>query len=272
MGVRGLFSSLKAYAVPVHPEDEQPLRIGVDTYALFYKFKESLDDLFAFIKSIQCDKHTIYFVMDGVAPPEKQEELALRRAQRKEAAQQAKALREFLNEPSAQELAPDAREILEKKIKQYDNESWVVYKELRERFTEKATALGYSVHFSEGEADNDLLRMALTGQIDVVVANDMDYFVGGVERLWILHKDIQGMREFQRSAVSRAMKIHPTAWKDIAILAGYEKTPQLRRVPAATAISYLRFYGSLERLLERRKELLKENTVEDFLTARAFFS
>ena len=270
MGVRGLYSCLKAYAIPVYPRDEEPLHIGIDTYALFYKFKENLEDLFAFVKSIQCGKHTVLFVLDGVAPPEKQEELALRRAQRKEAAQHARALRNFLDESS--ELTVDVRDALVTKIKQYDDEAWVVYKELRERFVEKATAQGYEVLCSEGEADTDLLRLASQGHIQVVLANDMDYFVGGVERLWIVHKDIYGIREFQRSAISRALSLSSEAWKDIAILAGYEKTPHLRRVRTTMAISYLQTYGSLERLFEKRKDLLGEHTVEEFLTARAFFS
>jgi 5'-3' exonuclease len=271
MGVRGLYSCLKAYAVPVYPEEEEALTVGIDTYALFYKFKENLEDLFVFVKSLQCGKHSVLFVLDGVPPPEKQEELALRRAQRKEAAQQAKALRTILHDAAPEELTSDARDVLQNRIKQYDDEAWVVYKELRDRFVEKAMNLGYPILFSEGEADTDLLHMALQDKIQVVLANDMDYFVGGVERLWIVHKDVEGLREFRRSAISRAMSLSSTAWKDIAILAGYEKTPHLRRLRTTAAISYLQMYGSLERLFERKKELLGENSIEEFLTARHFF-
>lgn len=271
MGVRGLYSSLKAYAIPIKPEEELSLRIGIDSYALLYKYKEQFDDLFAFVRLLQAGKHSILFVLDGVPPPEKQEELALRKAQRKEAAQQAKALREFLQDSSAQELASEAKELIQKKIQQYDNESWAVYKELRDNFVWNAKERGYPVHLSKGEADEDLVQMSRHGEIDVVLANDMDYFVYGVERLWIVNKEFSEPREFRHSDISRAMSIQPSAWKDIAILAGYEKTPQLRRVPISSAISLLRFYGSFERLFWKRSDLLGGEPMEEFLTARRFF-
>ena len=272
MGIRGLYSCLKSFAVPICPRAEAPMTIGIDTYALFYKFKEDLPQLFSFVKDLQADKHSAIFVLDGTPPPEKQEELALRKQQRKAAAEQAKALKTFLQEPAALELTEQARGVLESKIHQYENESWVVYKGLRDRFKQEASEQGYKVQSSEGEADADLLRMAREGSVQVVLANDMDYFVGGVERLWMINKDLKVPTEFRYSYISNAMGIRPDAWKDIAILAGYEKSPALRRVPAAQAISLLRFYGSLEHLLQKRKEFLGGNTLEEFLTARTLFT
>lgn len=271
MGVRGLDSSLKQYAIEIQPKEEEPLHIGIDTYALLYKFKENLDALFRFVTELQSEKHTVIFVLDGVPPPEKQEELANRKAQRTLAANQAKALKDFLLDSSAQELTEDARDILQKKIHAYENEAWVVYKDLRDRFTTAALSKGYKVLLSKGEADTDLLRMALDGSVQVILANDMDYFVGGAERLWIVNKEFSSPKEFRRTSISNTLGIPPSAWRDIAILAGYEKTPHLRRVPTATAISYLRFYGTLETLFARRPELLGGHPVEEFQAARRFF-
>jgi 5'-3' exonuclease len=271
MGIRGLYSAIKSYAVPIHPAHEEPLVIGIDTYALFYKYKENLTDLFTFIQTLCCAKHTPIFIVDGVPPVEKQQELQLRKNQRKAAHSQAAALRAFLLEPSSQELDSRARAVLESKVLQYESESWAVYRELREEFVRLAKEKNYEVRFSQGEADADLLAMAFSNEIQVVLGNDMDYFVGGVERLWVLMKDTVELQEFRRSAVSKELGIHVDSWKDIAILSGYEKAPELRRVPASHAISLLRFYGSLEKVLLKRSELLRGSTVEEFLAARKFF-
>jgi hypothetical protein len=58
MGIRGLYSCIKCYAVPIHPESEEPLVIGIDTYALFYKYKENLTELFTFAKLLTFAKTT----------------------------------------------------------------------------------------------------------------------------------------------------------------------------------------------------------------------
>jgi 5'-3' exonuclease len=271
MGIRGLYSSLKHLSIPIHPSEESPLRIGIDTYALFYRFKENFTELFRFVNELSCEKHTPIFVLDGVPPPEKQQELAARKQQRKEAAQQADSLRKFLEESNPEELSEASRKVIELKIKQFENECWTVYRELRERFVKEATGKGFDVRLSKGEADEDLLQMALSRDVDIVLANDMDYFVGGVERLWMFTKDLPAVREFQRSYISKTLGIQPTAWKDIALLAGYEKAPGLRKLPASHAISLLHVYGTLEHLYEKRRELFQGSSLQEFQIARKYF-
>jgi 5'-3' exonuclease len=271
MGIRGLYSSLKQYSIPINPEEEDPLTIGIDTYALFYRFKENFKELFRFVDSLCTKKHTPIFVLDGVPPPEKQQELAARKQQRKEAQQQAESLRVFLQQTNPEEISESSRKVIEKKIQEYESECWTVYRALRERFVEEAKQKGFEVRLSKGEADEDLLQMARKNEVDVVLANDMDYFVGGVERLWMFTKDLPAVREFQRAVISRSLGIQLNAWKDIAILAGYEKTPHLRKMPASHAISLLHVYGTLENLVEKRKDLFQESPVEEYFAARKFF-
>jgi 5'-3' exonuclease len=271
MGIRGLYSSLKQYSIPIQPEEEDPLYIGIDTYALFYRFKENFKELFRFVDTLCVNKHTPVFVLDGVPPPEKQQELAARKQQRKEAQQQAESLRAFLQQTNPEEISESSRKVIERRIQEYDNECWTVYRALRERFVEEATQKGFEVRLSKGEADEDLLRMALSNEIQVVLANDMDYFVGGVERLWMFTKDLPAVREFQRIPISRSLGIQPTAWRDIALLAGYEKAPNLRKMPASHAISLLHVYGSLETLYEKRKDLFTDISFEEYKQARRFF-
>ena len=89
--------------------------------------------------------------------------------------------------------------------------------------------------------------------------------------MWIFTKDLPAVREFQRSYISKTLGIQTTAWKDIALLAGYEKAPGLRKLPASHAISLLHVYGTLEHLYEKRRDLFQGTTLEEFQQARKYF-
>jgi hypothetical protein len=213
--------------------------------------------------------------MDGNPPKEKMEELANRRQQKESAYQQALALKAFLQDPEKSgSLDEKAKQILEKQIQVYEFESYSIKKETRDLFLQRLKdETKIPITLCEGESDVDLTRASLQGEIDVVIGNDMDFFVGGVERLWVLGKTNTDplFLEFQRSLITKQFGLYPKSWADVAILAGYEKTPQLKRTSVQQAITWIRYYGSLETLLSRRPELLQSNQVQDFLDARRFF-
>jgi 5'-3' exonuclease len=171
-------------------------------------------------------------------------------------------------------LDDKAKQILEKQIQAYEMESYSIKKETRDLFLQRVKEeTMIPVILCEGESDVDLIRASVKGEIDIVVGNDMDFFVGGVERLWCLGKTSTEplFLEFQRSLITKHFGLYPKSWIDIAILAGYEKTPQLKRTSVQQAITWIRYYGSLETLLSRRHELLQSNQLQDFLDARRFF-
>lgn len=224
--------------------------------------------------ALQAVGHTLSVFVDGIPPKEKMAELANRRSQKEIAYQQAKALKTFLqDEKKAGELSEDARRVLEKQIAAYESESWCIRKEIRERFLQQCEEKQISVHYCKGESDEELIRRSLRGEFDIIIANDMDLFVGGVERLWVLGKTQQDplFLEFRRSLLSQKLGLHSSAWTDVALLTGYEKSPELKRCSAQQAITYLRYYGTLERLFEKRPELLKERTLEEYQKAREYF-
>ena len=273
MGVKGLYSCLKQYSTEVVTEGLTPLRIGLDAYPFLYKFKHDLNsciDLFQKLKAT----HSLTVFVDGNPPKEKMEELAQRRQQREQAYKQAEALKIFLNDSEKSgSLVEEARALIQKQIAAYEVESYSIKKEIREDFLRRVREIEIPVFLCEGESDDMLIQASLKGEVDVIIANDMDLFVGGVERLWMLGKTQSDplFLEFRRSDISRKLGIHSKSWMDVAILAGYEKTPQLKRTSAQQAIVWIRYYGSLENLLSRREELLQGNTKEEFLSSRKFF-
>ena len=275
MGVKGLYSCLKPYSNPVRFEDCPPQRIGLDAYPFLYKYKQDISSCIELFRCILAAGHQCQLFVDGNPPKEKLEELASRKQQREVAYQKAKALKEVLeNQETASQLDTSAKQVLEKQIQTLLVESYSIKKEIREEFLRRVKEeIQIPIVMCEGEADNCLIEASLKGEVDIVVANDMDLFVGGVERLWMLGKTQTDplFLEFRRSIISKKVGIHPKFWTDVALLAGYEKTPQLKRCSVQQAIIWIRYYGCFENLLARRTELLQGEQVETFLNARKFF-
>lgn len=270
MGIKGLYSCLKPYALPVSLEQEKPLVIGLDAYPFLYKYREDIDSCIAVLNQFQAAGHTLILYLDGVPPKEKEAELLSRKIQKETAYKQAKALKTFLKDDKSKELTEDARKIIAKQIASYEYESWFLRKEIRELFASRVSEQGIEVIQCRGEADTDLIQGSLSKKLECVIANDMDLFVGGVERLWILGKTQADplLQEFRRSYISYEVGLNEKAWTDVAILAGYEKCPQLRRCSAHQAIIWLRYYGSMEALFSRRHDLLQGVSIKEFQDSR----
>jgi 5'-3' exonuclease len=274
MGIKGLYTCLKAFSIPVLYEQEAPSRLAVDAYPFLYKFRENIEGCINLFESMRRTGHTLSIFLDGTPPKEKMEELASRRQQKELAYQQAKALKLFLQDTEkSSQLPPEAKLVLEKQISAYEIESWSIRKEVRQSFIDQCEAKQFPIHFCKGESDEELIRASLRGECDIVVANDMDLFVGGVERLWVLGKTQQDplFLEFRRSLISQKMGIQPNAWVDVALLTGYEKSPSLKRCSANQAITYMKYYGCLENFFSKRPEVLKENTLDEYQKARLYF-
>jgi 5'-3' exonuclease len=275
MGVKGLFSCLKSFAIPVHFKEEPPSRLGLDAYPFLYKFRENITGCLELFEQLRSAGHTLSIFVDGTPPKEKLEELAHRRQQKEIAYQQAKALKLFLeDEERSSQLGEDAKEILQKQIASYELVSWSIGKTLRETFIQSCVQKNIPLIFCQGESDQELVRASLKNEFDAIIANDMDLFVGGVERLWVLGKTQSDplFLEFRRSLISKQLGIHPERWTDVALLTGYEKCPELKRFSAQQAVVNIRNYGSLETFFDKRPDLLAENTLEQYQKARLYFN
>lgn len=274
MGVKGLYSCLKPFSHVVDFRSVAPLRLGLDAYPFLYKFKQDIDGCLQLFHEFKRAGHSCTLYLDGNPPKEKLEELAHRRQQKEQAIKQADALKAFLQDTEkSKDLDEKARSLLEKQIAAYEVESYSIKKDTREQFLKRVhEETKIPIVYCEGESDPALIRASLKGEVDVVVGNDMDLFVGGVERLWVLGKTATDplFLEFVHTDLTKQFGLHKKSWVDIAILAGYEKTPQLKRTSVQQAITWIRYYGSLETLFSRRPELLQGETIETYNDARRF--
>jgi hypothetical protein len=274
MGIKGMYSCLKPFSHKIDYTSMPPLRLALDAYPFLYKFKHDLDSCLKLFTSLQQAGHTLKLFVDGNPPKEKMEELASRRLQKEQAYKQAEALKAFLQDTEkSNALDEQARHLIEKQIQAYEVESYSIKKETRELFLARVKEAKIPIELCEGEADTALIHAALKGEVDVVVANDMDLFVGGVERLWALGKSNTDplFLEFNRIEITKQFGLQSRSWVDVAILAGYEKTPNLKRTSVQQAITWIRYYGSLESLFSRRSELLQGECIETYVDARNYF-
>jgi hypothetical protein len=274
MGIKGLYSCLKPFSHRVEYTTVPPLKLALDAYPFLYKFKHDLDSCIQFFLNLQKVGHQIKIYVDGNPPKEKMEELAKRRQQKEQAYKQAEALKLFLkDEEKSSSLDEDARKLIEKQIQAYEVESYSIKKETRDSFLQRIKDAEIPFMLCEGEADSMLIEAAKKQEVDIVVANDMDLFVGGVERLWVLGKTNTDplFLEFNRTEITKQFGLQEKAWIDVAILAGYEKTSTLKRTSVQQAITWLRYYGSMESLFSRRKELLQGEPLASFVEARKYF-
>jgi hypothetical protein len=268
-----MYSCLKPFSHRIDYTCMPPLRLGLDAYPFLYKFKHDIDSCLKLFANLQSAGHTLRLYVDGNPPKEKMEELASRRHQKEQAYKQAEALKAFLQDTEkSSSLDEQARKLIEKQIQAYEVESYSIKKETRELFLTKVKDANIPIEMCEGEADIALIRVALKGEVDVIVANDMDLFVGGVERLWVLGKTNADplFLEFNRTEITKQFGLQAKSWVDVAILAGYEKVPHLKRTSVQQAITWIRYYGCLESLLNRRPELLQGETLESYSVARRF--
>lgn len=271
MGIKGLYTYLKPYSHVVCLDNYGPQRIGIDAYAVLYKFREDQVAMTHCLHTLLSRSHTLTVYVDGVPPQEKMAEIAGRREQRTTALLEAEALRDFLQKKErVAELDTAAVRHLERQIRVLETESWRVDRAHLQTFVDLCRSLHIHVQQCASEADFDLIQAAHRQQIDIVISNDMDLFVGGVPRLWILGKAAKDplFREFIFAEISQECGIGAKAWSDIAILAGYEKTRGLKRCDVHQAVIWVRHYGCLENLLARQKDLMGAATLADFQAAR----
>ena len=248
MGVKGLYTYVKQYRLPILPDMVASLRIGVDAMSLIYKYKADYKQLYPYIKILKDKGHRMIFVFDGKAPVEKTEEIKDRRDARESATANALSLRSQLDDPT---LTAKEREILEYSVARLEHQGWHMTREIRLDVQKELDRIGVSWIKATKEADDVLIDLVGSNAIDVVMSTDMDFLLAGVKRLWIPGRD--SYEEIQLDEVMKGESLTAGGILDAGILCGVEPLRGLSVSPK-TAFSWIRHYGSMESLLKRRDD------------------
>jgi 5'-3' exonuclease len=250
MGVKGLYTYLKAYRHDIYTQTipvKTPLRIGFDAMSMLYKYKSAYADMYPSLKELKEQGHQLVFIFDGKAPVEKEAEVKERRDARQDATQQAATLKEHL---STTTVSSREREILEFSLARLEYQGWHMTREIRHSFQETLKGMDIPYVKAIQEADDVLVDLAGAGKLDVVVSTDMDFLLSGIQRLWIpFRKSYDGFEEILMSEVLQGEVLTQEALLDAGILCGVEPLRGRLSMNPATAFSWLRYYGSIEHIL-----------------------
>jgi 5'-3' exonuclease len=275
MGVKGLYSYLKAYRHTLYPSEIEcgpPLRIGFDAMSILYKYKAAYKEFYPSIHSFLEHGHKLFFVFDGKPPAEKEEEVKERREARTEASTQAETLKKYLAESDTATMDAKERSVLEYSIARLEHQGWHMTREIRHDFQKALWDMRVPYVKALGEADDVLADMACAGKLDVVVSTDMDFLLYGVPRLWIPARGLQdSYEEVLLAEVLAGEELSATSFRDAALLCGVEPLRGKPTVPPQKAISWMRHYGSLNAVLQRRAEVFAGLTLENVELARDHF-
>jgi 5'-3' exonuclease len=185
MGVRGLLSYVKKRIPLIEPKQSDPVRIGVDVHGLLYTWQDDLESFTKFLHEFETHGHTLLFVFDGEAAEDKKDFLVQRRKRREQSALQAKAIEAFLESKEGYELDEPSRIHLQKEIISLRKAAWYISKEYRERILNLLRTRNIQCVLAKGEADEVLVSLAHTKEIDIVLSSDMDFVRFGINRMWI---------------------------------------------------------------------------------------
>lgn len=246
MGVRGLYH----YSIPFQksiPIDVN-YRIGIDALSLLYKYRGDVKKIFDFLKPILY--HKILFVFDGKAPESKSVEIEKRKKSVKNIEEKMNSLNDLLKT----DISKETTTMIEKEIYKLKKESWCITYEVRETFKKYLIENNYAFIKSIQEADAVLIDLYYANFIDVIVSNDMDFLIAGVDRLWIPMKE--ELKEVILEDILTSEEINKEQLKEVALLCGVDNV----RISICYDVHYcmqlIRHYGSIESLMNHSKEMI----------------
>lgn len=265
MGVRGLMTYCASLKRP--PIRPRPSRIGIDAFCILYLFRADTAGLEAYLRALLSHGHTLTLVVDRRAAKEKQETVDARRAGRAAAATAADALAEFTATPDYAELSEAEQAVIQRKLSLQQRDAWRVSGSHIRALAALASTLGLGWQMADAEADETLAAMSRAGEVQIVISSDSDLLVLGVETLWLpaangSHLEISGL-EFRRFLGLAGDRVY-----ELAFLAGCDVHPR-SIASVAMAVSWLRFYGSLQKIHDRFPDKVTEADMIEYAALRA---
>lgn len=237
MGVRGLMSYCKRIQKPVQIY-EKPLSLGIDAFSLIFLFREERDKFTEFLKRLHAN-HNMTFVMDKRAQKEKKETVDERKDIRSAAKSQVTEVSSFTQSDTYQELDPQQKKILAQHLALKERDAWCMYPEYVKWVKGMVASLGIPIVMAEEEADTVLAK-----GFEVVITSDSDLLILGCT-IWIPRMD--SLTQVSQEDFLQLVGLEGEQLYELAFLCGCDVQPR-KIVDIQTAVSLLRFYGSIEKI------------------------
>jgi 5'-3' exonuclease len=256
MGVRGLMGYCKRIQ---HPADmsRKGLTIGIDAFSLIFLFREERKSFEKYLQALLNNGHSLTFVMDKRAQKEKKEVVDERKGIRKEAKAEASQLTSFTQTDEFADLDDDQRRVVEAALSLKERDAWCLYPEYVKWLKEMIQNLGITLVIAEEEADSYLAK----GNYEVVISSDSDLLILGAKALWIPGNYTQEIlyRDFLNILGLEGEQLY-----QLAYMCGCDVQPK-KIVDIQTAVSLLRFYGSIFKVYERLPTTISKEDIDNYM-------
>jgi len=254
MGVRGLMGYCKRIQKPVSAK--RNLKIGIDAFSLIFLFREERNAFEKYLQELLDHDHTLTFVMDKRAQKEKKEVVDERKEIRKEAKAEASQLTSFTQTDEYADLDDDQRRLVAAALSLKERDAWCLYPEYVKWLKGMIQSLGITLAIAQEEADSYLAK----GDYDVVVSSDSDLLILGVKALWIPGKKTEILRE----DFLNILGLEGEQLYQLAYMCGCDVQPR-KIVDIQTAVSLLRFYGSIFKVYERLPATISKDDIDQYI-------
>lgn len=259
MGVRGLFRLLHSICRPAKLTPQHGLHIGIDAFCILYLFKTRTKDLEDYLDLLLALKYKLTMIMDKKAQKEKAAVVEQRKELRAERRAEAKELEEAIASEAFTELDERCQEILTTTLLHKQNSAWQLTPEHTKWFHTLLESKGISLILAKDEADAELAH----GGFDCVISSDSDLIVLGCSCLLVPKSGKHGIQHevYRYADVKKALGFDGEQLYELAFLAGCDVQPKTI-VDIETAASWLRFYGSLERIAAKKEDITTEHLAQ----------
>jgi len=260
MGVRGLMTyctGIQTRASNKHTNK----RIGIDAFSIIFLFRDDRERFIEYFKNLKEKGHTITFVMDRKAQKEKKETVDNRKERRFQAKDKAEEISTFTQTVEFSELAEEHQKVIEKTLEKKKRDAWCLYPEYNKWLVKTLEELEIPLVYAKEEADSYLT----TGSdFDIIISSDSDLLILGANILWI-PKGVGNHYEILKSNFLNHVGLEGRQLYELAFIAGCDIQPK-KFTDIITAISWLRFYGSIEVIQKKFPKILSTTDIEHFNT------
>jgi 5'-3' exonuclease len=268
MGVRGVWTHFRSLFKRIEPTKiNKPLKLGIDMLSLLYTYRSCIDEFISLVNSWYAKGHTITCVWDGVAPKEKKEIIVERRSIRDSALDKKSDLEKYLEEYGSELSDTDIKHI-KAAIQSFSWQGWHLTANLKKEVQEKLANTTFV--YAKGEADDLLLDMAFSKDIDVIVSLDSDMFVMGAPRIWRIINIRRDwiVEDISVEAVCDNWGISLTMLQDASFLAGWDRCYSQGKggyMKFDTALTRVKHYGSWKNVLNKIEKGMPDEGVTEIL-------
>lgn len=245
MGVRGLYHYCKKYLH--NPIYNKNLRIGIDSSSLIYKFHGNFDEMYKFLHPILQNK--LLFVLEGKAPEYKSHEIVIRKQAKEVSNSRLQLLRKAYEETTQVE----AKEMIMKRIIELEKDSFTITYDIMQNFKKFLKNKNLKYVKSTSEADCLLIDLYYANIIHVVLSNDMDYLVAGIQHMYIPRNN--SIQELYLNNILEFEEINAEQFKEVSILAGIDNNRIIVLDDIHQCISFIRHYGSIQSMISFQPSL-----------------